>query len=369
MTTTELDYSSDGIVQLMRTPEEERSLQWLKDALQQAIMLELATLPPYLCGWWSLLEDTESGRAAAKAIGAIVYDEMSHLGHVCNMLTTIGGSPRLAHESVLAPYPCPLPGGVKPKINPELEVFLSGLTKESVKMFSEIEAPEKPLATFGADEETFQSIGLFYTAILEAFEQHKGEIRGTRQVTWDMKGQGEGNSLFAIGKFEDAEHAIEIIKEQGEGTDQTPENKFPGYKGELSHYYVFREIFRGQKLIEIQETPPKWDFQGDAVPMPNARPMGKVPKGGWAKTKDTVPGAAVKVELDKFNLAFSEMLRSLEKAWQQDNEKDVAAHMFAAIYTHMYALREPAIKLMEMPLPQDRKKSYGPEFRYVLPKS
>ncbi|MGW0585410.1 ferritin-like domain-containing protein [Streptomyces sp. NPDC002920] len=80
MTTVELDYSSDGIVQLMQTPPEQRSLAWLKNALQQAIMLELATLPPYLCGYWSVIQDTDSGKAAATAIRAIIFDEMSHLG-------------------------------------------------------------------------------------------------------------------------------------------------------------------------------------------------------------------------------------------------------------------------------------------------
>ncbi|MFI1048647.1 ferritin-like protein [Streptomyces griseoruber] len=364
MTTVELDYSSDGIVRLLRTPPEQRSLPWLKDALQQAIMLELATLPPYLCGMWSLLQDTDSGKAAAAAIRVIVFDEMSHLGHVCNLLTTIGGSPRLADESVLAPYPCPLPGGVRPEINPDLEVYLGGLTKDSVEMYSQIEAPEEPLAQFAAAEETFTSIGAFYTAILEAFRVHQGEIRGTRQLTRSMGHHGEGNSLFLIRTFADVEQAITVIKEQGEGTDKTPDNPFPGHAGELSHYYVFREIFRGRKLKKIQETPPKWDFQGDPIPFPNARPMGRVPKGGWANDPGTVPDAAVQAELDKGNTAFSAMLHALEKAWEQDRPEDADPHMDDAI-GHMFALKGPALKLMDMPLPNDPAKRYGPEFRFV----
>ncbi|MEU1183031.1 ferritin-like protein [Streptomyces sp. NPDC005820] len=363
MTTVELDYSSDGIVRLLRTPPEQRSPSWLKDALQQAIMLELATLPPYLCGWWSLLQDTDSGKAAAAAIRVIVFDEMSHLGHVCNLLTTIGGSPRIADPSVLAPYPCPLPGGVRPAINPGLEVYLGGLTKDSVEMYSQIEAPEEPLAQLVLEEETFASIGLFYTAILEAFRVHQGEIRGTRQVIKEMD-HGEGNSLFAIRSLADAEKVITIIKEQGEGTEKTPDNPFPGVAGELSHYYVFREIFRGRKLKKIQETPPKWDFQGDPIPFPNARPMGKVPKGGWANDPATVPDATARAELDKGNAAFSAMLHSLEEAWKQDRQEDADQHLGAAI-GHMFALKGPAVKLMNMPLPNDPAKRYGPEFRFV----
>lgn len=366
MTTMELDYNSDAIVQLLETPPKDRSLSWLKSALQQAIMLELATLPPYLCGWWSLDDDSETGKAADRAIREIIFDEMSHLGHVCNLLTTIGGSPRIADPAVLAPYPCPLPGGVRPKIHPDLEVYLSGLTQDSVEMFSQIEAPERPLAQFA--EETFASIGAFYTAILEAFTQHGSEIKGTRQVIENMAGHGGGNSLFAIRTLADAEKAIEIIKEQGEGTDQTPENTFPGYMGELSHYYVFREIFRGRKLKKIQETPPRWDFQGDAIPMPHARPMGRVPKGGWAADPDTRPTPTVQAELDKVNQTFSDMLRSLEKAWQQDTPEEAGRHLGAAI-GKMFALGEPAIKLMGMKLPNDSTLHYGPEFRYSPPQA
>lgn len=367
MTTVELGYTNDGIVQLMRTPPEHRSLGWLQSALQQAITLEIATLPPYLCGYWSILGDSEAGKAAREAILAIIYDEMSHLGHVCNMLTAIGGQPRLAHEKVISPYPCPLPGGVRPKLNPKLEVFLSGFTRESVKMFSEIEAPEKPLAGFGADEEEFRSIGLFYSAILEAFEQHLDWFTERRQVVVDMKEQGQGNSLFAIKSIEDVRLAITIIKEQGEGTDKTPENKFPGYKGELAHYYVFREIYRGKKLAKVSDDPPKWDFTGADLPLPNAYPMGTVPKGGWAKNPDTVPDGKVREVLDAFNLTFSDLLRSLEAAWQQDNPDEASKYMVTA-YAHMGSLGGYALDLMKMPLPKDRERSYGPEFRYVPPK-
>ncbi|WP_235453131.1 ferritin-like domain-containing protein [Streptomyces olivochromogenes] len=364
MTTVELGYTNDGIVQLMRTPSEQRSLGWLQSALQQAITLEIATLPPYLCGYWSILGGSEASAAARKAILTIIYDEMSHLGHVCNMLTTIGGQPLLADEKVIAPYPCPLPGGVRPKLNPKLEVYLSGFTRESVKMFSEIEAPEKPLASFGADEEEFRSIGLFYSAILEVFEQHLDWINGRRQVIVDMKGQGEGNSLFAIESIEDVRLAITIIKEQGEGTDKTPENKFPGYKGELAHYYVFREIYRGKKLAKVSDDPPKWDFAGADIPMPSAYPMGTVPKGGWAKNPDTVPDEPVRKVLDAFNMTFSNLLRALDDAWNQDDPNEADKHLFSA-YAHMRSLEGDALDLMQMPLPKDRKRSYGPEFRYV----
>ena len=46
MTETVLDYESDAIRDLMEVEEEARTDDWLQKSLQQAIMLELATLPP-----------------------------------------------------------------------------------------------------------------------------------------------------------------------------------------------------------------------------------------------------------------------------------------------------------------------------------
>ncbi|GAA3134514.1 hypothetical protein GCM10017687_58500 [Streptomyces echinatus] len=155
--TQALAYESKAIVALMGQPEPQRNGKWLQDALQQAIMLELATLPPYLCGLWSIKEPARD-QAVYDAIKAIVMDEMSHMGLVCNMLTTIGGSPRIDHADLVPKYPGHLPGGVRPQIC----VSLSGLTRASLDMYCQIERPEDPVAEF---EEPGESIGAFYSAI------------------------------------------------------------------------------------------------------------------------------------------------------------------------------------------------------------
>ncbi|MBE9211043.1 hypothetical protein IQ244_32075 [Nostoc sp. LEGE 06077] len=84
-------------------------MDWLKSSLNAAIELELATLPPYLCAWWSI---KDLGASAAGLIRSILMEEMLHMGLVANMLTTIGGTPRIS--TVLPSYPSPLPGGVIP---------------------------------------------------------------------------------------------------------------------------------------------------------------------------------------------------------------------------------------------------------------
>ncbi|MFH8370540.1 ferritin-like protein [Streptomyces sp. NPDC018031] len=350
-----INYRSNAIVELLESPAEERDEPWLKQSLQQAIMLELATLPPYLCGLWSI-EEPDQESEAFRTIHAIVFDEMSHMALACNMLTTIGGEPRIADESLVPKYPGPLPGGVRPG----LTVSLTGLTKQALDMYSGIERPDDPVAE---DQEEHTSIGAFYTAILEAFRAQPDLISGTRQLTRDMSSHGEGNDVVALGSLADVEAAVKIIKEQGEGTTVSPENPFPGNTGELAHFYSFREIFHGRKLIRAFDDPPRFDFQGAEVPMPRALPMGTVPAGGWAAGGVPVPDD-VRQDLDTFNRHYSSLLRFLERAWQAD-QPGTAAQMLNRAVGQMFQLQGPAQDLMRKPLPDGGGKTYGPEFRFV----
>ncbi|MCX4964757.1 ferritin-like protein [Streptomyces sp. NBC_00654] len=355
MTTTALNYESNRIAELMEVPTEAHDEQWLKESLQQAIMLELATLPPYLCGLWSIKDPGESADAFA-TIQEIVFDEMSHMGLVCNMLTTIGGTPRLADEKLVPKYPGSLPGGVRP----ELSVSLSGLTKQSLDMYSQIERPDEPIVEA---RESHTSIGAFYTAILEAFRNHQDLITGTRQVTRNMSAHGKGNDVVALTSFDDVEKAVTTIKEQGEGTAASPDNPFPGGPGELAHFYSFREIFHGRHLIQVSENPKKYEFQGAVIPMPQAFPMGTVPKGGWALGPLAVPDEVRRL-LDTFNHHYSSMLRFIEQAWQAETPA-AAAQLLNKAVGQMFQLQAPAQELMRIPLPDNSGSTYGPEFRYV----
>jgi hypothetical protein len=352
--TTLSGYRSNRIVQLMDESAEARGADWLKDSLQQAVMLELATLPPYLCAMWSI---KDQDAAVCEEIKRIVFDEMSHLGLAGNLLTTIGGVPRLADAGTVPAYPGPLPGGVRPR----LTVFLSGLTKESLELFSQIEEPEEPVV---ADAVATPSIGAFYTAILDALRDNADLIRGTRQLIRDMSGHGAGNSIVAINSLEDAEAAIDVIKEQGEGTTASPENPFPDEAGELAHFYAFREILHGRKLIKVSTDPVRWDFLGDEIPMPPAFPMATVPAGGWGASGTAGPDPATQTLIDAGNQAYSHMLRCLEQAWQAEAAAD-GRRLLGKAVRHMFELQEPAQSLMSRELPDGSGRTYGPEFRYV----
>ncbi|MFF8399403.1 ferritin-like protein [Streptomyces sp. NPDC016172] len=354
--TTLVDYQSNRIVELMDAPDEQRDSDWLKDALQQAVMLELATLPPYLSALWSI---EDQGSDVAAAISRIVFDEMSHLGLAGNLLTTIGGTPRLADHKTVPRYPGPLPGGVRP----ELTVFLSGLTKNSLDLFSRIEEPDDPVAESGSGR---TSIGAFYTAIHEAFRLHPELITGARQIRRFMTHHGEGNDVVVLSSPTDVEQAIGIIKEQGEGTAASPENPHPGEQGELAHFYVFRELFHGRKLIRTSQNPDRWEFAGDAIPMPSALPMGTVPAGGWEAGGLPAPDDETRQQLAEVNHQYSEMLRFLEQAWQATAPAMMQSKLSAAV-TRMRFLVGPSQLLMQRALPDGSGRTYGPEFRYMDP--
>nr|WSX76725.1 ferritin-like protein [Streptomyces sp. NBC_00899] len=347
--TAVLEYESNAIVELMGVLPTDRDAEWLKQSLQQAIMVEIATIGPYASALWSIKEPNEP---VAKDIREIIFDEMTHMGLVCNMLTTIGGTPVLADPKVVPKYEHELPGGVRPG----LKVFLQGLTKDSVEMFSEIEHPEHPVARLAA----FATIGDFYTAIEEAFEAHQNLIGGDRQIDFSLENHGQGNKILPLDTIEKVRAAIEVIKEQGEGTSASPENPFPGKPGELAHFYVFREMFHGKKLIKVSKDPVLWDFKGDDVPLPPAFPMGRVPEGGWANGGPNAPTPQVQQALSAFNTHYSAMLRALEAAWKTGDSDAVSPAI-----SHMRGMRTEARKLVQLELPDGSGKTYGPEFLYL----
>ena len=61
--------------------------QKLEEQLETAIMLEHATIPPYLYAFWSI-KDLES--PLALSISEVIKEEMLHMSLACNILNAIG---------------------------------------------------------------------------------------------------------------------------------------------------------------------------------------------------------------------------------------------------------------------------------------
>ncbi|OIK28503.1 hypothetical protein VT52_006890 [Streptomyces malaysiense] len=320
------------MARLVAVPEKHRGVDWLRSALQAAVEIEFSTIPPYLCGWWSIRNRKCD---AARLIRRIVSDEMYHLGIVCNLLVGLGGRPRIKGSAPV--YPGPLPGGVHPGV----DVYLSGLTKALVRdVMMAIEAPAAPLTDSARDP---LSIGHFYDELLKAFQAVAPELSVDRQMHERI---GE-DTLRPVRTLEDVERSIEIIKDQGEGTSVSPADDLGD--GHMAHYYAFAEVYHGRQL---RETDGKWQFTGAPVPFPDTRPMSVVPAGGWAR-----PPAGARRLLDDFDSTYTTVLEALETAWGEGDH-----HSLTTAVRRMRRLETPAVELMEIPV-TGAEKTYGPQFR------
>ncbi|MET7456054.1 ferritin-like protein [Streptomyces sp. NPDC005574] len=324
-----------AVARLLAVPHQGRDVEWLRTALQVAVELELATIPPYLCGWWSI---KDRGGEAARLIRRIVGDEMYHLGVVCNLLVAVGGRPRLT--GVAPEYPGPLPGGVRTGVN----VYLSGLTRSLVHdVMMALEAPETPLAR---DAHTSPSIGRFYDNLLHAFKSVAPELSKRGQLSEHIG----SDVLKPVDSLAAVERSLDIIKEQGEGSTSSPADAFGD--DHPAHYYAFGEIYHGRQLRKEGKS---WRFTGSAVPFPDARPMARVPAGGWPH-----PSAQVQRILDHFDDSYATVLDALEGAWAGGD----ASALRAAVHT-MRGMEGPAVELMDITIP-DAPGNYGPQFRPPL---
>ena len=334
------------IAQLMAKPT--RDIAWLQKALQSAVELELATLPPYLCGFWAL-QDRSS--VPAKQIFSIAKQEMSHFGLACNMLVATGGKPDILGGYSQIQYPGPLPGGVRPKCDrtffpcePDFQVSLGFPDfKTFALMCMQIEYPEDPVprpVLLAAEAETFPSIGEFYNAVLEAFQLNDGKFQ--YQVTNQRQG---ALGIFIVDGLLKATAALQRIQQEGEGS-----SKNPFYApGKLSHFYAFGELYFGKKYV-FNEANKTGYWTGDPVNIPPVYEMTPVPPGGYSN-----PPAEV-VECDQI---FTTMLKQLDSAWGGGGD----AALNDAIDS-MVTLGGKATDLLKKQIPRENGLGiYGPQFK------
>lgn len=264
------------------TREGINSLDELRLALQYAIQLEFSTIPPYLTAEWSIKDQKQQARTI---IHEIVIQEMVHMGLACNMLSAIGGKARLTQAGFVPSYPCTgLPGGV----HPDLKVSLLPLSAEALKIFMEIEMPQHgPIAAASG-----VNIGDFYDAIADGFKRLSPTFGGGFQLEHSFA-VGE---LFRINNLEDALKAIRTIKDQGEGSQQTPMPE-DSPSGEPSHYYAFKQLLVGKRLRKADDG--SWHFDGEDMPLPAVHSFGV---GSVPETAD-------------FNSTLTALLKALEDVW------------------------------------------------------
>jgi hypothetical protein len=237
------------------TPIKITDLASLQLALQKAIELEHATIPPYLTAYYTLRGTSVGGKAARQIIRSIVVEEMLHMHLACNILNAIGGAPLINTPGFIPTYPGPLPMGIGGADG--LVVGIKRYSKATVQnTFMEIEEPENPIhipvkTELEAIAPSYETIGQFYTAIGNEIVRLNKE---SNIFTGDPGRQVPGATI--VKDVDSALQAIATIVTQGEGTPTSPADS----PTEYAHYYRFEELFMGMRIVVDPKSPVGYSF-------------------------------------------------------------------------------------------------------------
>lgn len=315
--------------------------------LQKAIELEHSTIPPYLTALFSLKPG--SNDEIARLIHSIVVEEMLHMTIASNILIAIKGHPSINGPNFIPKYPGPLPmsiGGADFIVG--IEAFSMPLVEN---VFMKIEEPEDPIPVerpLAAALPDFATIGEFYDALkkkLAAFGNSIFKVPSQQVLQWFDTAR-----LFPIVDVASANHGIDIIVREGEGTTTDPFQS----PGDPAHYYKFGEIAAGRRII------PKpgggYIYGGAPVPFD---PADVYPMKPNPKLADFAPDTQARSRAQEFDLAYSSLLNALHTAFNGQPQRINAAIGL------MYELKMIAVSLMQTPAGDGSNMTAGPTFEYL----
>jgi hypothetical protein len=323
----------------------------LRDHLQWALSVEISTIPPYLCALYSIVDRSTD---AAALVRSVVIEEMLHAALVSNLLNAIGCKPSLAAEFVPR-YPGYIPHHAAGGPFIQLQA-LSPTLAETV--FMAIEQPE-PSPHAPPEGNRFHTIGQFYKAIEVGFvncaNRYPDLFADTGVQQSDTYFGAGGGKLVVVDSLETAGKAIREITEQGEGATH-PKPPVPGDERfsdldhygtrldgtygpivgtpwELSHYFKFRQLARGE------------------VPVPATYPMQPNPSSGEFEGE-------VRALAELFDGCYTLVLRALERSFKTP---DAAASFFGTAFPVMQSvLPQLATLLMTTPVEAGGDPELGP---------
>jgi hypothetical protein len=335
----------------------------LRRHLQAACQLELTTIPPYLTALYSLKPD--SNLEAALILRSVVVEEMLHLTLAANVLNAVGGRPRV--NGTAAPrYPAALPYHDPPTF----EVGIRPMSGDALNVFLAIENPSYPvttppaasadavvpLATALAREHGYATIGEFYKAIEKALRALGAD--GTlfsgdpaRQVGPENY-YASGGKIIDVHDLDDALEALDQIVEQGEGEltlPPSPEEKFDPDR-DLAHYYRFNELKLGRRYRK-NDAPAAPTGAEIALDEKEIYPMAP----NWRPAADSGELAELAAAGDRI---YGRLLDRIQIALDGRPEE-----LPAAVAT-MWDLKDAAVDLLRIPLPDGDGLHAGPTFRY-----
>lgn len=310
----------------------------LQSALQTAILLEHAALPPYLYALYSLAPDANP--EVFIRLKPIVMQQMGHMALACNVLNAIGGSPVIDDPALVPTYPGPLPGGVANQLVVPLQPFSLALVHQ---VFMEIEEPER-LAPEEYVRDGLTTANLYLAIGEQIRAQGESLFRGDpeRQVSGVL-------DIIEVTDPMSARIALETIVEQGQGTGDSPTTA----SGELAHYYRFAELYHGKGLVQDPQGSPSWAYDGPPIPFD---PAGVLPLVSNPKASEYPVNSEARGKCEAFNVTYTLMLHDLQAAFNGTPEK-----LNDAI-VGMFTLNDRAADLMTVQLGDGTRA--GPSFEY-----
>jgi Ferritin-like len=280
----------------------------LYDLIQGAIRLEHATIPPYLTAMLSL--QPETNREIWSIMHSVVIDEMLHMTIVCNLLNALGRKPVIDDRHFVPDYPGALPFGIGTELKVGLEAFSIDLVKS---VFMKIEEPEHPILfpvpTAEVALPEFATIGQLYRALIDKLRELGPSIfigDPTRQVVADAWFAPE--RLFPINGVESAVKGLQIIIEEGEGTESSPLSD----DQDFAHYYRFEEISHLRRLVVDPNSPNGYSFSGAALPFDATKVYPLTPNQKLADLDAKSEGAR---RANQFAFVYTKLLKALQRVF------------------------------------------------------
>ncbi|AOK32265.1 MULTISPECIES: ferritin-like domain-containing protein [Burkholderia] len=247
--------------------------------LENAVMIEFTTIPPYLTALFSIIpQQNPSAQAIPSAqslMHSVVLEEMLHMTLAANTMIAIGGNPRIYELGIKLRYPASFPMNV----DEGLQAHLTSLTSQQARAFMEIEYPDTNALLPGEKQSTSNdhSIGDFYDEVIQALIRlnnlGKGifsnprldhQIDVAQWFPFELNNIGNGK----VSSLDSAQVVLKEITAQGEGV-QIRADPIDPYNGgrEYAHYFKFGEIFYGRQLVGDRNDPSGFSYTGPQIPL------------------------------------------------------------------------------------------------------
>jgi hypothetical protein len=330
------------------------TLASLRDHLQTALQLEHATIPPYFTAWLSVNENLNP--QGAEVIRTVMLEEMLHLTLVANLMNAVGGRPEISGPDRIPTYPERLPHCAR-----HFEVSIERYSADALETFLNIELPAAQDAEPQPGE--YRTIGQFYSAIADGIDRLCETLGEANVFLGEEHRQLRPEDYYGSGRLivvrdrSTALKAIEEIREQGEGTDQSPFDPDQVIVGngpgdEPAHYFRFKELLIGKRYVKGDTVKSGPTGESIVTDLSVVYPITKNPT-----ISDYRDGSVERLALEAFSDAYACLLFSLEEAFNGKRTELVAA------MARMFAVKNQALALMRMPCPNDPAATVGLVFK------